>query len=210
MLKYKHIIFDFDGTLSDSYPTFVKAMRTVMSGYGIEKTDEEIYYLLKKYSTSYVFNNCFEGDRAKIKQEFDSLADGLLRTEATPIEGAEEILKYIVDNGGKCYMYSHSGEIVRENVRRWGLEGYFTDYQLGEKEFPRKPAPDALLNLIKKQELDPRECVMVGDRDIDVLAGRNAGMAGILMDVENYYSDLDVEHRIDKLTDIKDILKGAL
>ena len=37
MLKYKHIIFDFDGTLSDSYPSFVKAMSIVMQKYGIEK-----------------------------------------------------------------------------------------------------------------------------------------------------------------------------
>ena len=206
MLRYKHIIFDFDGTLSDSYPTFVKAMKLIMQKYGIEKDESDIYYLLKKYSTSYVFNEFFADRKAEIKREFDTLADELLRTEATPIEGTEEILRYILDKGGKNYVYSHSGDVVIENLRRWGLDDLFVDFQLGERDFPRKPAPDALLNLMQKHGLDPAECVMVGDRDIDVLAGRNAGMAGILMDLESYYTDLDVEYRIEKLVDIKDCL----
>ena len=207
MLKYKHIIFDFDGTLSDSYPAFVKAMRAVMQDYGIEKTDEEVYYLLKKYSTAYVFNNCgFGNNKTEAKARFKALSDTLLRNEARPIDGTEEILRYIVENGGRAYVYSHSGDIVTENVKRWGFEKYFVDYQLGDTEFPRKPAPDALLNLMKKNDLKAEDCIMVGDRDIDVLAGKNAGMAGILMDTENYYSELIVDYRIDKLTDIKKCL----
>ena len=207
MLKYKHIIFDFDGTLSDSYPAFVKAMRAVMQDYGIEKTDEEVYYLLKKYSTAYVFNNCgFGNNKTEAKARFKALSDTLLRNEARPIDGTEEILRYIVENGGRAYVYSHSGDIVTENVKRWGFEKYFVDYQLGDTEFPRKPAPDALINLMKKNDLKAEDCIMVGDRDIDVLAGKNAGMAGILMDTENYYSELIVDYRIDKLTDIKKCL----
>ena len=206
MLRYKHIIFDFDGTLSDSYPSFVKAMRTVMQKYGVEKEDGEIYYLLKKYSTSYVINLLPDEKRAEAKDEFNALADELLRAEAAPIEGTEEILRYVTDKGGLCYMYSHSGEIVRENAKKWGIDKYFTDYQLGEKRFPRKPAPDALFDLMSRHGLDAKDCVMVGDRDIDVLAGKNAGMDGILMDVEGYYTELCVEHRINKLIDIIDVL----
>ena len=207
MLKYKHIIFDFDGTLSDSYPAFVKSMKSVMQDYGIEKTEDDIYYLLKKFSTAYVFNNCgFGNNKTEAKARFKALSDTLLRNEARPIDGTEEILRYIVENGGRAYVYSHSGDIVTENVKRWGFEKYFVDYQLGDTEFPRKPAPDALLNLMKKNDLKTEDCVMVGDRDIDVLAGKNAGMAGILMDTENYYSELIVDYRIDKLTDIKKCL----
>ena len=207
MLKYKHIIFDFDGTLSDSYPTFVSAMKETLQGYGVDRGEDEIYYLLKKYSVPHDFDVCGFGERKAVaKAEFEALADSILRCKAQPIEGTEDILKYIADNGGKSYIYSHSGDIVKENTERWGLDKYITAYQLGDVSFPRKPAPDALLNLIRVHGLDPRECVMVGDRDIDVLAGKNAGMAGILMDTEGYYTDLDVEYRIDRLSDIKDCI----
>ena len=77
---------------------------------------------------------------------------------------------------------------------------------LGDVKYPRKPAPDALLALIKKCDLEPPKCVMIGDRDIDVLAGKNAGMDGILIDDEKYYPDLDVTYRVSSLSEIKDII----
>lgn len=207
MLKYKHIIFDFDGTLSDSYPSFVKAMEKTMQRYGIEKTNEEIYYLLKKYSTAYVFDNCGFGDcKADAKKFFKEFSDELLSKEATPIAGTEEVLKFITENGAKSYIYSHSGDVVLNNVKRWRLEGYFSGYQLGDTEFPRKPAPDALINLMRKNGLEADECVIVGDRDIDILAGKGAGMAGILMDTEGYYRQLSVEYRISELKQIMECL----
>ena len=77
---------------------------------------------------------------------------------------------------------------------------------LGDKTYPRKPAPDALLVLVERYSLDLSRSVMIGDRDIDVLAGRNAGMAGILIDDENFYPDLEVEHKVKSLIEIKDCI----
>ena len=47
---------------------------------------------------------------------------------------------------------------------------------------------------------------MIGDRDIDVIAGKNAGMDGILIDGENYYRDLDVTHRVRDIKEIEQII----
>ena len=44
----------------------------------------------------------------------------------------------------------------------------------------RKPAPGMLLDLIQVWELDPRRCLMVGDRDSDMQAAKAAGVAGHL------------------------------
>ncbi len=44
----------------------------------------------------------------------------------------------------------------------------------------RKPAPGMLLDLIQAWELDPRRCLMVGDRDSDMQAAKAAGVAGHL------------------------------
>ena len=44
----------------------------------------------------------------------------------------------------------------------------------------RKPAPGMLLDLIRSWELDPRRCLMVGDKDIDMQAAQAAGMPGHL------------------------------
>ncbi len=44
----------------------------------------------------------------------------------------------------------------------------------------RKPAPGMLLDLVRAWELNPRHCVMVGDKDTDVQAGVAAGMRSLL------------------------------
>ena len=44
----------------------------------------------------------------------------------------------------------------------------------------RKPAPGMLIDLLKSWELDPRRCIMIGDKDSDMLAAAAAGVAGHL------------------------------
>ena len=54
----------------------------------------------------------------------------------------------------------------------------------------RKPAPGMLLDLIKQWDLNPRHCVMVGDKDTDVAAGLAAGMRSLLFPGGNLLSFL--------------------
>ncbi len=44
----------------------------------------------------------------------------------------------------------------------------------------RKPAPGMLIDLIRAWDLDPKKCIMVGDKASDLDAARAAGMAGAL------------------------------
>jgi phosphoglycolate phosphatase-like HAD superfamily hydrolase len=46
--------------------------------------------------------------------------------------------------------------------------------------FPSKPAPDAVNYICDTYGLDRSETVMIGDREIDVLSGKNAGCFGCL------------------------------
>ena len=207
MLKYDHFIFDFDGTLSESYAAFVKAAVITAEKYGLPADEKKFYHLLKKYSTVHLFNTLELGEARDVAYaEFMALTKKLLAEEAEMIEGTVELLEFIKEKGGKSYIYSHSGEVVLKNVKRWGIEEYFTDYMLGDKTYPRKPAPDALLVLVDRHSLDLSRSVMIGDRDIDVLAGKNAGMDGILIDDEDFYPDLEVTHRVRSLTEIKDVI----
>ena len=46
--------------------------------------------------------------------------------------------------------------------------------------FPAKPAPNAVEFICREYGLDKSETVMIGDREIDVLSGKNAGVYGCL------------------------------
>jgi phosphoglycolate phosphatase len=57
-----------------------------------------------------------------------------------------------------------------------GLVQHF-DLILGtEAPMPHKPAPDLLLECARRLDRDPRQGLMIGDTERDVLAGRAAGM----------------------------------
>jgi FMN phosphatase YigB (HAD superfamily) len=52
----------------------------------------------------------------------------------------------------------------------------FRDIASVEDGFPRKPSPAMFLSLMELRGLASSRCVAVGDRDIDVLAGKAAGI----------------------------------
>ncbi|WP_243547196.1 D-glycero-alpha-D-manno-heptose-1,7-bisphosphate 7-phosphatase [Pseudodesulfovibrio tunisiensis] len=45
----------------------------------------------------------------------------------------------------------------------------------------RKPAPGLMKQAVEVLGFDPRECVMIGDKESDILLGRNTGSATILV-----------------------------
>ena len=86
MLTYDHFIFDFDGTLSDSYASFVKAAMMTAGKYGVPADEEQVYYLLKKYSTVYLFDTLPFGPwRDTAYAEFSKLSKEILAEEAEMI-----------------------------------------------------------------------------------------------------------------------------
>ncbi|NLZ89424.1 MAG: HAD-IA family hydrolase, partial [Clostridiales bacterium] len=71
---------------------------------------------------------------------------------------------------------------------------------------PSKPAPDALNHLVEKHGLDRAVCVMVGDRAMDLDAGKSAGMATILLDPDGFYADYQPDHRFGDYASMHDAL----
>lgn len=59
-MKYKDIIWDFDGTLADTYPAIVEIIQKVLHSYGIYESDEWILETIRTETTSVVVNFCVE------------------------------------------------------------------------------------------------------------------------------------------------------
>lgn len=57
------------------------------------------------------------------------------------------------------------------------MEQYFQDMVTSDDDYPRKPDPAGLLTLLKRYDLPPESTLIIGDREIDIQAGKNAGVA---------------------------------
>jgi len=69
--------------------------------------------------------------------------------------------------------------------------------------FPLKPDPTALKFLCEKFAIDVDEALMIGDRDIDIEVGHNAGIKGVLFDPEGFYAEFPTDYRVSNLLEIQ-------
>ena len=205
-MNYKHLIYDFDGTLSDTYPCFTETVLELIKKYGISDTYENVYSNLK-VNVGYALKQYDLGkDAAEARRDFHVIHNELAPKIQKPYPEAEEVLRYAMAQGHKNYLYTHSGKIVKILLEQWGIDDCFEDIIDSTMKFPTKPAPDALNYLCEKHGLDKKDCLMIGDRDIDTDCGRNAGMKGCLFDPDHYYDKADVDYRIENLLELKNII----
>ena len=176
------LIWDMDGTLVDSYPAIVPAAKEVCDGLGLSYSEEEIHDKVIRTSVGKLLEEAASElglDPKPIKERFNRLNDS--RIEAIlPIRHAPETLKALCDLGHKNFVYTHRGASCLAILDRNGLTPYFTEVLTALSGFPRKPAPDAILYLVEKYNLNPELTYYVGDRRLDVEAAENAGIRSIL------------------------------
>ena len=193
-MKYRHWFWDFDGTLFNTYPRICRAFQKSLADAGIFEDCAVILPQLKitlRTATEY-FSSLHEGITAQ------SLLEGYhLHSEEEdistfiPYPGMKDFLVSIVASGGNNFLYTHRGNSVFDVLEYNGIKGLFSDILTSLDGFPAKPAPDALLHLMKKHTLNPLECVMAGDREIDLAAGLNAGMNAICLDPDGFCPPID-------------------
>lgn len=185
---YKHWFWDFDGTLFDTYPRVVRAFQKGLKARGIGVSDHEVLALVKVGlgHASRHFRNGELADellRSYILHAEDEGPEGLV-----PYEHAGEMLREVLRRGGSNYLYTHRDRTSIEGLKLHGLWELFTDAVTAEDDFPHKPAPDALRHLLRKHGRHPGDCVIVGDRPIDLDAGLAVGMEGILFDPGGFHA----------------------
>ena len=189
MQQLRHLFWDFDGTLYNSYPLMLDDMMRALEDAHIadQFTREEVLKELK-VSVGKAIQLCANrsgADKEAIRVAYHHYQD--LQTCYDAYEGLHECLRTLHAQGYRHYLYTHRNQSSIDQLKLDGLWELFSDHVKAGDGFPAKPAPDALLALMERNHLTPDECAMVGDRDIDILAGHNAGMKGILFDPEHFY-----------------------
>ena len=79
---------------------------------------------------------------------------------------------------------------TKELLMKENLDHLIVEIVGPENNFPRKPDPTSLNYLVEKYQLDKTTTVMIGDRAMDVLAGRGAGVQTMFYDIEGLLTDL--------------------
>lgn len=202
---YQNYFFDFDGTLYDTYPGMVKAFVEAFALQGIKLSASEVYQVMRENSVREAYRRYTTSqlNEAKLHADYRNLEERY-QVYAKPFSGARELLDRIIANGGQNFLLTHRDKSSLTLLERDGFLQYFTDHSTADDGFKRKPDPEALNFLVAKHGLDPSASVMVGDRTLDIVAGHNAKMAGILFDPDNLIkADVHAEQIVQKLNVIE-------
>lgn len=209
-MKFDNFIWDYDGTLFDTYDAVTRAYLRGAQQLGIDISFAELRWLCK-HSLGWAAQQLearFHVPQAEIIAAYSAYApkeETMLAMQ--PYDGVREALAAVCAHGGRNFLYSHRDHVSIEALAHYGLKDYFSGFITKDDHFPRKPAPDALLYLKEKHGLDPARSVMIGDRALDVEAGLNAGMHGALFDPEGFCgADAPTPYRFDSM----DALRLAL
>lgn len=206
---FDHLIFDFDGTISDSYPLFVEFFRAIAEQKQLpfDLSDDALDRQMRR--------TLWKGYQAMGWEELISYRDVLTlfhemqekrAMEFQAFPEAIDLLQYAAKRGKKLYIYTHSGDIVKQMMKNMRIDSLFTFVLDASFGFAEKPAPDALLYLMQRFDLQADHCLMIGDRPIDAHAGMNAGMKGCLWDARELYPEAKADYVVRSLSEIKNLI----
>jgi HAD superfamily hydrolase (TIGR01509 family) len=177
---YRFFIWDFDGTLVDSYPGIVQAFDEALGDFGCHEDPDEIHALCMNTLSHCAETLCerFEIDQDAFEAAFSAHYSVVPATATPVIPGVMPLCRRIQAAGGQNMVFTHRQRETMEAVMEArGMNDAFVDAQTTRDGYPSKPDPTAFLALMERHGATPDETLAVGDRVLDVEAGQNAGMA---------------------------------
>lgn len=176
----RNLIWDFDGTLYDSYQVINRVMRDALSARGIEAPIDEINTLMHDTMGAAVR---FYRENYGLEPTFEEEFGALIRREPVssyrPMPGMPELLRDLKEAGYTHDIYTHRDRGIHDMLALYLPEDTFRSVVTSESGLARKPAPDGVLYLLERYGLDPDETVMIGDRQLDLDCAHAAGIRGI-------------------------------
>lgn len=206
-------LWDLDGTLMDTYPGMVHAFCRAAERLNITVQPERVLDLMKVRVGHCCRVIAEENDvsREALIRAFQAEEMNLPPEMIRPLPGIPETLQALKARGCRHFAATHrERETAMPYLTSAGLAELFDGGVFGDEGFPRKPAPDMLLHLVKAHQLDPARCMMIGDRPLDMEAGRAAGMLTCLIDVENRFPDAPCDLRVHTAQGLATLLRPDL
>lgn len=206
------VLFDLDGTLVDSRIDITNAINYALEEYGVgpfridditSRVGSGITRLIEELLKPYPHIPL-----KAVIERFLYHYERHLTDNTRPYPGVKEVLEEL--KGYKKAVISNKLEALsKKTLEGLGLLKYF-DMVIGSDTTPeKKPSPVPVLTVLNKLNVSPEEAVIVGDSDLDIEAGKSAGILTIA--VTYGYRPVETlsraEYIIDTISELPPLLK---
>ncbi len=183
-MTIKNILIDLDGTLTDPKVGIHRSIR-----YALEKLDQP---LADEVDLDWTIGPPLKASLAKLlNTQDDDLAEqallayrerfsvmGLFENEVYPT--VADTLQQLKAQGYQLFLATAKPTIFAKQILvHFQLDQYFTEMYGSELTGERTHKADLIAYILEQENLDAAECIMVGDRQYDIMGARANGIETI-------------------------------
>ncbi len=181
-IKFRHIIFDFDGTIADTSRIILATMQATMREKGLrEATPEEIKRVIGlslKDCFSHIYPGMSEIEALECASTYCDIFD-TNKSSLTPTlfpHVAKTLAKLSCHGITMSVASSRSHGSLVELLEILGVKQHFAMVVGVDNVDKAKPDPEAVLYTLRIMNVNPNDALMVGDMPVDIAMGQNAAV----------------------------------
>lgn len=169
----KRILFDLDGTLTDPFLGITRSVAYSLKSFGIEVDDLETLKPFIGPPLDVSFREYYHMDEAQSWKAVEKYREyfskkGLFENKV--YEGMEDFLQSLLNMDMKLYVCTSKPELfAKEILDHFSLTPYFTGIYGATLDGSLKNKGDVIAHCIKQEQLNIQDCMMVGDRQHDIV-----------------------------------------
>ena len=212
----KAVLFDLDGTLTDTEKYYQKAWPETLAHFGYEMSEDkplELRSLGRPFAIE-KFKEWYgpDFDYWKVREYRKASVEEILRTNGIPLKpGAKETLSWLREHGVFISLVTaNDRERAERYLKKLGLYDYFNEVVCADMVEFGKPAPDIYAYACSKLNVSPENTLAVEDSPNGCLSAYRAG-CNVIMIPDLTEPDEELKKllyaRLDCLLDICDLFK---
>ncbi len=175
------LFFDFDGTLGDTRQGIRNAWKHTIAEAGVECPEFDRIFRVGPPAdamAALLFPEFPPEQQQEMAVRYKKNYDSSDMVGETPFPWSEKILEHFYSAGKKIYVVTYKRMVSTLTlIRRYGFEKYFSAVW-GCDAIPGQNLPKGeLLKLaVRISGVAPEKCMMIGDTELDILAGHEASV----------------------------------
>ena len=190
-MKYSLAIFDMDGTILNTLDDMTDSLNEILGRYKLplHSLDEVRFMVgngIPKLIERAVQGGRNHPDYEKILADFISYYEEHCAIKTAPYEGIVDCIKALRAEGIKVAVNTNKVEPAAIALCDDYFPGLFDVISGSRPGMPPKPAPDGIYEILNRAGMDGKsegqKAVFIGDSDVDMQTGMNAGLDVIGVD----------------------------
>lgn len=181
----KALVFDLDGTLVNTLADIAASVNVALDFFNLPQHSEEaICKMIGKGAKNLIFNALPEEKRddvflEKVLAFYNDYYDKHLVVNTYVYPGMSEVLTELKKQGKALFILSNKNDRQVKEIAGTLLPDIFTSVNGFSPDFPHKPSPDALLDIIGRFGFAADDTMIIGDSAVDVQTAVNANIKSV-------------------------------